>query len=243
MLDIRVAPDDWGDARVSDITQVLASASETLAIFFPMGTVPPIEVSRSTGDPITLFKRGASGEITVQLNAAGRHWAQLAFQFGHEMGHILCGHADYLNPNLWFEETVCEAASLFVLGRMAETWLTRPPYPNWKDYSPALLKYRDDRMEEAQLPEGVSLGVVIREEEQSLRNDPHQRPLNLKIAAAVLPLFEEAPEHWAAVGYLNVVRGDASRPLIQYLRDWLRCSPERHREFIREIAERLGVSI
>jgi len=40
-LEIRVAPGNWGDARVSDIAQVLASAGETLAIFFPDWTLSP----------------------------------------------------------------------------------------------------------------------------------------------------------------------------------------------------------
>ncbi len=238
-----MASDDWGDARVSDITQVLASAGETLTIFFPTETVPPIEVSRSTSDPITLFQRGPSGEKRVKLNAEVPYWAQFAYQFGHELCHILCGYADYPNPNRWFEETVCEAASLFVLGRMADTWKDRAPYPNWNDYSAALRKYRDDRIEEERLPEGASLVDLFREKELSLRDDPYQRGLNTRMAVSILPLFEASPEHWEAIDCLNAIRGNVSRPFIQYLRDWLRSSPERHREFIREIGERFGVSI
>lgn len=242
-LEIRVARENWGDARAEDITQVLRSAGETLAVLFPGKTLPPIEVSRSASKPVTLFQRGPSGEIRVELNVEGRHWAQFAFQFGHEMGHILCGHADHPNPNRWFEETVCEAASLFVLGRMADTWKTRAPYPHWKDYSAALRKYRDERIQDAELPEGASLAGVFSENEPSLRSDPRLRSLNLKMAAQILPLFEEAPEHWEAVGSLNAVRGDASRPFAQYLRDWSRSSPEEHRAFIVMIAGRFGVSI
>ena len=242
-LVIRVTRDAWGDAGVEDITKVLESAGESLAVLFPDRKLPPIEVSRSKTNPISLFQRGPAGEIRVKLNVEGTHWAQFAFQFGHEMGHVFCGFADYPNPNLWFEETLCEAASLFVLGRMAETWKTRPPYPNWKDYAPALRKYRDERMEKEKLPEGATLAAWFRDQEASFRKDPGQRALNLKMAAAILPLFEEAPEHWEAVGSLNSVRGDASRPFAQYLRDWSRSSPEKHRAFIRAIAGRFGVSL
>ncbi len=243
MMDIRVAPDDWGNALVSDITQVLTSAGETLTIFFPTETLPPIEVARTTAKPITLYQRGPSGEIRVELNVEGKLWARFAYQFGHELCHILCGYANYPNPNKWFEETVCEAASLFVLGRMADTWKDRAPYPNWNDYSAALRNYRDDRIEEARLPEGASLVELFHEKELSLRNDPEQRGLNTRMAVSILPLFEASPEHWEAIDCLNAIRGNVSRPFIQYLRDWLRSSPERHREFIREIAERFGVSI
>lgn len=242
-LEIRVAADGWGDAAPADITKVLQSAGEALAEFFPERKFPPIEVSRSNSSPITLFKRGPAGELRVKLNVEDRRWAQFSFQFGHEMGHIVCGFEEYPNPNLWFEETLCEAASLFVLGRMAESWKTRPPYPHWKGYAEALRKYREERTGKAALPEKTTLGEWFRGREVSLRKDGTQRDLNLTMAAALLPLFEEAPERWGAVATLNAVRGDASRSFARYLGDWSRSSPGKHREFIGKIAGRFGVSL
>jgi hypothetical protein len=138
---------------------------------------------------------------------------------------------------------VCEVASLFVLGRMAESWKDRPPYPHWKEYAAALRKYREDRMAGASLPEGTSLAAWFPEREASLRKDATQRDLNLKMAAALLPLFEEAPEQWAAMATLNSVRGDASRPFARYLSDWSRSAPAKHRPFIAKIADRFGIAL
>jgi len=242
-LVIRVAAEGWGDAGVADITKVLASAGCSLTAHVPGLNLPPIEVSRSTSSPIVLYERGPAGEIRVQLNVEDRRWAQFSFQFGHEMGHIVCGTADYPNPNKWFEETVCEAASLFVLGRMAETWKTDPPYPNWKDYAGSLRKYRDERIAPAALPAGTTLAAWFRGQEPSLRKDGTQRELNLRMAAAILPLFEEAPERWGALTTLNAVRGDASRTFSRYLGDWSRSAAEKHRPFIARIADRFGVAI
>jgi hypothetical protein len=242
-LVIRVERDGWGDAGAEDIAKVLESAGEALRVRFPGRAFPPIEVSRSETDPITLFKRGPAGEIRVRLNVEGRHWSQFAFQFGHEVAHILCGNVEYENPNLWFEETLCEAASLFVLGRMAETWKAKPPFPNWKDYSDALAKYRRERMEKAKLPEGKTLAEWFRAKEASLRKDPHQREANLAMASVLLPLLEESPERWEALGALNAIHGDASRPFRQHLLDWSKSAAEKHRAFIRKIAERFGVSL
>ncbi len=237
-VSIRVAPEGWGDAGADDVAKVLESAAATFGGRFAGKTV---EVSRSRKDPITLFERGPAGEIRVKLNVEGRQWSQFAFQFGHEMGHIACGFAEYANPNLWFEETVCEAASLFALGRMAEAWKTRPPYPNWKDYAGALAKYREDRLKKAVLPEGTTLAAWFRAREASLRKDACQRELNLVLAAALLSLFEETPEGWEAVATLNAVKGDASRTFRQYLGDWSRSAPEKHRAFIGKIAKKFGV--
>jgi len=242
-LVLRVASEGWGDAGAADITRVLQSAGGSLAAHFPDRKFPTIEVSRASTTPITLFQRGPAGEIRVKLNVEGMHWAQFAFQFGHEMGHIVCGFEEYSNPNLWFEETLCEAASLFVLARMAESWKTRPPYPNWKSYAASLQKYRDDRMAQARLPEGMTLAAWFRAQEPALRKDAGLRESNLKMAAAILPLFEESPERWAAVATLNTVRGDGSRTFAAYLRDWSSSTPEKHREVIAKIASRFGVPI
>jgi len=235
-LVIRVGADEWGDAAVADITKVLDSAGESLAGCVSGLELPPIEVSRTKESPIVLFQRGPKGEIRVKLNVEDRLWAQFAFQFGHEMGHIVCGYADYPNPNKWFEETLCETASLFVLGRMAETWKTRPPYAHWRDYAGSLRTYREERIAKARLPEGTTLAGWFRAQEPSLRKNGTQRDLNLTMAAAILPLFEEAPERWAAVRTLNAVHGDASRSFADYLRDWSRSTPEKHRPDIAKIA-------
>ncbi|HXX91984.1 MAG TPA: hypothetical protein VEN81_00010, partial [Planctomycetota bacterium] len=179
----------------------------------------------------------------IKLDAEGFHWAQFAFQFAHEVGHVLSGFADYPNPNLWFEETMSEAASLFALGAMAKAWEKSPPYPNWKGYSASLLKYRDERLAPSKLPEGTSLVDWFHEHEGSLRKDPRQRRLNLLLASQLFPLFEEDPGRWDALGTLNAVHGDSSRTFAQYLRDWSRSAAEKHRPFIRALADRLGVVI
>lgn len=243
-LVIRVAAQGWGDAAPEDIEKVLRSAGDALVSNVPGLKLPPIEVSRAkAGYPIVLYERGPAGEIRVKLDVEDRRWAQFSFQFGHEMGHIVCGYAEYPNPNHWFEETICETASLFVLGRMAESWKTKPPYPNWKGYADALKKYREERVSKEALPEGTSLADWFRPREASLRKDGTQRTLNLTMAIALLPLFEESPGSWEAMGTLNAVKGDATRTFAQHLKDWSRSTPEKHRPFIAKIAGRFGVSL
>ena len=242
-LVVRVARAGWGDASPVDITKVLESAGESLRALFPGRALPPLEVSRGEKNPITLFERGSGGEIRMRLNVEGRHWAQFAFQFGHELGHVYAGLVEYPNPNLWFEETLCEAASLFVLGRMAEEWKSKPPYPNWKGYAESLASYRQERLEKAKLPGGAALSEWFAANEASLRKDAHQRALNLAIAAELLPLLEKEPARWESLGALNVVRGDASRSFRRYLLDWQDSAAEADRPFIRAVAGRFGVTL
>lgn len=244
-LELRLSKDGWGAASTADIDQVLRSAAGTLLPSFPGLKLPPLEVSRSQKDPITLYQRGPAGEIRVKLDVEGRLWARFAFQFSHELCHVVCGVEEYPNPNLWFEESLCETASLFALGRMAEEWKARAPYPNWTDYAPSLRKYRDDRVEKERekIPEGTTLEAWFRKKEPLLRANPHLRDANLTIAIALVPLFEEEPEHWEALKHLNAVHGAADRSFSRYLGDWSRSAPEKHRAFIRKLAGRLGADV
>ncbi|HZE97416.1 MAG TPA: hypothetical protein VE981_10350 [Planctomycetota bacterium] len=244
-LDLRVAADGWGEARTADIQALLRSAADELLLRFPGFPLPVIDVSRSMAGPITLYKRGPDGEVQVKLDVEGMLWARFSFQFAHELCHVVCGAEEYANPNQWFEESVCETSSLFVLGRMSETWKTRAPYRNWTEYGPELKKYRDERIEKEgePLPEGVPFDEWFRGREAALRADPHLRKANLTIAAALLPLFEEAPGHWEALRWLNTVHGHKDRTFSRYLGDWSRSAPENHRDFIRRLAKRLGATV
>ena len=107
-----------GTGNHQDIVAVLRSVAE---IMFPLGGKPTynsIWVSRSEQGPIVLYQRGKQGEYIVKLNTQDRFWCQYAFQFSHEIGHILCGYKDGDASNLWFEETLGEVASLYALLRL-----------------------------------------------------------------------------------------------------------------------------
>ena len=76
-------------------------------------------------DPITPYRPSRQGPFTVFLAARDDYWCQFAYQFSHELCHVL---SDYERlgegPNGWFHEAICELASVFTLRRMAERWLT-----------------------------------------------------------------------------------------------------------------------
>ena len=232
---------DWG-CQAEDAYQVCAAAARELWPYFPGRSLPPLVVD-PTGGPIVLYGQSPKGEIRVRLNTHGTYWAQMTYQFSHELGHILCNYRDNPNPNKWFEEAVCEMASLFVLRRSAETWKTRPPYPHWKDYSGALKKYADERIEKARLPEGRTLAAWYRENAGELAKNATDRPRNTTTATELLPLFEREPERWEVVGALNSGTFDASTTFPQYLEAWQAGVDPKHRAFVREVAAKFGIAL
>lgn len=80
-----------------------------------------------------LFEKSPTGATIIQLSAIDNAWEKFTFQFAHELCHYTCHferRRGSVNQNAWFEESLCEAASLFVLRAMAATWSHSPPYPH-----------------------------------------------------------------------------------------------------------------
>jgi hypothetical protein len=242
-LVIRPDPDaDWDGASLADVTKVLTSAAETLWEQVPDRRLAPIHVEPK-GGPIVLFQHGPEGAYRVRLDTGSTYWCQYAFQFAHEFCHILCRYEETEQANKWFEESVCEAASLFALRRMAEVWKTDPPYPNWRSFAPSLRSYAADRLKKAPLPEGTTLAAWYRKHAEHLRREPCDRPKNQVVAGVLLPMFEASPDRWQAVQYLNAGARPEPRSFEAYLADWHRHCPARHRAFVRQVAEAFGIRL
>jgi len=241
-LRIIVMPDDWGESQISDIKKVAESAAHPIASLLKEQGIAPIILQRSKSGPITLYKRGDGNEFQVRLDTSDRAWAQLAFQFSHEFCHIVCNYRDAKNPQLWFEETLCECASLYSLRRMGENWNTNPPYSNWKSYATALTDYANTRIN-AQSAKTERVAEFYRENQTELENSGTNRELNNFVAVKLLPLFEKSPASWQALRYLNLGNVDENQSLKTYLKGWHQRVPDRHRDFILRVSDLFEIDL
>ena len=243
-LFITVAKGDWGDADLEDTQAVLYSAANELVKFFPNKRLNPIIVEYDKNGPKTLYKRGSNGEYIVQLSSRDRYWVQFAYQFSHELCHVLAMNNKVTeSPNQWFEESLCETASLFVLKRMAVTWRTFPPYTNWKSFAPAFQQYVNNLMgnPSRQLPPNITFVEWYKANSRELRDNPYVREKNAIVANQFLSLFEQNPENWEAVSYLNMEKPTPSQSFRSYLDQWYKHSPPKHRKFIVTVIELFNV--
>lgn len=239
-LDIKVLEDDWGGAPPGNIQAVCLSVAGELSKFLPDRQFDPITVTRSKDVPMVIYGKGWNGERRVKLNVAGTYWGQFSYQFGHEFGHILCNYRSAKNPNIWFEESLCETAAIFAIRRMAKSWRERPPYPRWKSYAGALEDYADAYIRA--VPKVDDFAAWYEKNEVLLRE--FDRPsFNVVAVRALLPLLEKNPEHWNALRWLN--RWDPNRELtfVAYLADWHGRVPEMHKEFVADIAKAFNVQL
>lgn len=236
-VDLRITPGDWGQAPVADIEAVCRSVAKEFFGAFDRREWDPISVTQDKRGPMVIYGLGERGERRVLLNTRDTYWSQYAYQFSHECCHIACNYRDGNKANHWFEESLCEAASLFTLRRMATTWQTDPPYSNWKDYSRALADYVDDRIAATEKLRDKSLAAWYRENEAALRKNSTDRAKNQIVALALLPLLEKDPQHWNAVAYLN--QGDAERELTfaEFLQDWHDRVPKQHQPFVVAVSD------
>ena len=216
-----VYPFGWGDAQGADIEAVLSDVIRHLTNPLRVEVIGTIAVFPAPhgGVPMTFYRSSPDEVFRVQLTARDTYWSWYAFQFAHELCHVLSPFENLKsNPNNWFHESICEVASLFTLRCMAEAWRTNPPFPHWKDYAGSLARYAHERIccEKAQLPQGATLASWLLSNEDTLRSDPYQRDKNSIVAHALLPIFERNPQCWNAVLCLPTT----SSRMAEYLIDW-----------------------
>jgi len=232
---------EWEGAVPQDVHAVLASSGREFLRHVPDALPPPLEVS-ARGGPILLFDRSPAGNLQVRLDTGGRRWSQYSFQFAHEVCHAACRARPGRNPagHLWFEEALCETASLFVLRRMADAWEREPPYPNWTGYAPRLREYAERRLEDSPRPPGMTLAAWYERHRDELEANPTDRANALAVAAGLLPLFEDRPDRWAAIRWLNAAPAAGPRSFPDHLDAWRHAAPDRHAASVETIAAAFG---
>ena len=253
-LDITVEPNaGWGSALTSNIKRLC----ENVALHFQEQLRDEHKldgeltiVYRSQG-PIAFYRSyfgGGPNEYKIGLKVTDTYWSQFSYQFGHEFCHLMHNHdkiyeAIPANPNDWFQEAICELASLWVIRRMSETWADRAPYNNWVDYRFALADYANNWM--ISRPEVQYSGTGadwLKEWEDRMRRDEPGAFTYARVSQLsykFLPIFEENPEAWNAVRQMPASTGKIS----EYMKNWYDAVDTEDKEFVKAIASEMGVSV
>lgn len=245
-LELLVEAKGWGAAAPADLRTLLLAAAGEIWRWCPGERIRPIRVYHRPDFPQTDFRRDWGGRIRIGLATEEGGWAQMAFQFGHEFVHALAQHSAAArrswhpprHSNLWFEECLCEAGSLFVLRRLAAGWQVAPPAPQWRPTAAAFADYAAQRLARAdhQLPAGRSFADWFRSNEPALRENHALRARNVIIARQLLSLLEAEPAGWKAACYLNLGKRQHGKSRAQYFAEWQSASPAAQRPFVARVA-------
>lgn len=229
-----------------DIKALCDSAGRELWKHFPDYKIEKFVIKRGRGGPISLFKRNNQGEIVIRLDTGNQLWCQYSYQFTHEFCHVLAGYEEDDPGNKWFEETLAETASLYALRAMAKSWKTDPPYGHWKNYRDALRDYSDKTIRKwSGIYEIYAKGLpgFYKAHQAELAKEPCNRELNGAMALVFLRLFEEDPSRWGAIRWLNKAPSPKGETFEQFLTKWHKAVPEKHKPFVKKVADLFGVPL
>ena len=239
-LVIRVVGENWGNVDRQDIEAALYSVADALTPASG-GRARTVVVAPTSQAPAVLYDHGEGGEYLVQLRARDANWNLYVYEFAHEYCHIVANYDRRTGSgrNQWFEESLCETASLYALKTLAETWQAAPPSKGTAAGSRQLRWFYDLLMAEdhRHLP-AAGFGTWLRDNEDELRHDPYRRRLNEVVAARLLPLFENRGS-WQALASLNLDPSDGDCDFDAYLDHWYGSAPVAEKAIVAAIRHAL----
>jgi hypothetical protein len=140
----------WGGSATSDAAAVIESMrAACLTGIDLVSDHQPEELrvdDRSGSNPAIWLHTEAPKTAWINVVVGNRDWCNLAYQFGHELGHVLCNSwerdSEPHNPCQWIEEALVEAFSLRGLRILADDWSHEPPFPDDAAYGNSIRDYR-----------------------------------------------------------------------------------------------------
>jgi hypothetical protein len=183
---------------------------------------------QSSGPPHIWLHSENPTTAWIVVDVGTRAWSQLAYQFGHELGHVICNSwmwkVETPPPSRWLEESLAEAFSMRGLGLLADGWERDPPFPNDSRYGQSLRSYRRNLIEKyrkgaAPLPE-ADLAAWLRANRALLDGATGLGDYAGPAILAVLGEMEADSRCVEDLGAVNRWPQRSSVPLEDYLRLW-----------------------
>ena len=244
----QVVDGGWGGGKPAEISKVIAAVAEEFPL--PDRALPPVRIRHRFGGPMISYDRDRDGWIVMHLSARDDRWYQYVYQFAHEYCHLL-SHFDrkqsrdgILSEHQWFEESLCETASLYALRRLAAKWCNAAFDPQLREAAPQLEQYLRQLLAEShrRLDAGTDFATWYSRNRETLRGKPYLRELNELAATQFLPLFERNPNRWAALAYVNPTQPSPEQSFSNFLAAWGAASPPDLKPLVAEMQTLFGMS-
>ncbi len=241
-IDITVTPSaNWGNITTPQIEKLCVNITSHFEehIRANQKIDANIRVYYDDNGPFVTHAGGNNHNVAISCKADFLN--QFTYQFSHELMHILQDYNTVTNhnPNLWFHESLCMLASVWVLKEMGETWKRSPPYPNWRNYAEFHTTYAENAIVKSNLT--IPAQRWLTENEDTLRGSFSNFTHHLLVAELsyeFLPIFEETPEAWNAVLQIPAATSNFN----QYIRYWYNNVHIDDQKHVEQIANLVGIT-
>jgi len=191
--------------------------------------------NHASGSPAIWLHDDHTNVAWIIVDIGTDDWCKLSYQFGHELGHVLCNswdaHSQPHTPCQWLEESMVEAFSIRGLGLLAASWERNPPFAGNEAFAGAIREYRGNLIKNY---EGT--GVQISDADfaswfRASRSVLEQSALSGIEGQLIIRIVSELERDIACVedlGALNRWPSRSAVPLEDYLRLWERSCAEVH---------------
>jgi len=226
---------DWGESPADEAALVIARIRQVClaGVELPSDRQPSrLKVNgRVAVGPHIWLDATEPDTATVVIDGSGRNWCRLSYQFGHELGHVVCNSWNVdsvpLYPTQWLEECLAEAFSLRGLALLADNWDADPVLAQDPDYGKHLRRYREFTI--APYRRGgpsSALHQWFGENRNGLENDIGGRPSTGPALLMILSELDRDPGCVADLGAINRWPSRAAAPIEDYLEAWRQSSVE-----------------
>jgi hypothetical protein len=191
--------------------------------------------NHTSGSPAIWLHNDESTIAWIIVNIGERDWSKLAYQFGHELGHVLANswgpNSKPRRPCQWLEEALVEAFSLRGLGKLADSWEQRPPFKNDAPFANAIRQYRRSAIEKYEKiafdqMRDSRVGAWFREYRSALEDDGGITGPAQAAVTATLHELEADARSIEDMGALNRWVERSAVSIERYLRLWAKSCNE-----------------
>ena len=226
----------WGASPTGDVARVLERMrAACLAGVKLLSDRQPRKLrvdNHAAGPPAVWLHEHPADLAWIIVDIAPVAWSQLAYQFGHELGHVVCNSwqvdAKPRPPSQWLEEAMVEAFSIRGLGRLAASWESDPPFVGDAGYAASLRKYRGNLIEgyakSTELAPGADLESWFRAYRVPLERGEAE-PKGPAVLS-ILTLLESDPACVEDLGAANRWPARTGAPIKDYLACWQKSCAE-----------------
>jgi hypothetical protein len=181
-----------------------------------------------SGPPFVWLHSDPPREAWIVVDVGGRDWSKLAYQFGHELGHVFCNSWQLSTrsnvPCQWLEESLVEAFSLRGLRLLAESWDQEPPFPGTASFGRAIEDYCGKVSQPYRQPDVLKTAADTAswffKTRDSLADQTGVGPIEGPAILAILDMLEDNKNCIGDMGALNRWDREAL-PLESYLSAWI----------------------